>query len=233
MLLFDSKCVRQSFPSSIYHLIINWIVSFTLISHHVKPMLTIQKITANLYRYIWIFNRFDSFQNPSFTSPLDPIQKIKSPFLFNHNRSSHNKLFISRITIVSNQFDNSNFYELISYINSWLFYFFYWLWNRAPARQNRKIISKEQIRKLQTISRVVKIILSWNIQSMWRKWSYKVVFSSQKLYLEFWFFSKSEESKPTKCNYVKATIFIFIEYAEILWKRGNKVFMKLHRKLLQ
>ena len=142
MLLFDSKCARQSFPSSIYHLIIHWIVSFTLISHHVKPMLTIQKITANLYRYIWIFNRIDSFPNPSFTSPLDPIQKIKSPFLFNHNRSSHNKLFISRITIVSNQFDNSNFYELISYINSWLFYFFYWLWNRAPARQNRKIISK-------------------------------------------------------------------------------------------
>ena len=142
MLLFDSKCARQSFASSIYHLIIHWIVSFTLISHHVKPMLTIQKNTANLYRYIWIFNRIDSFPNPSFTSPLDPIQKIKSPFLFNHNRSSHNKLFISRITIVSNQFDNSNFYELISYINSWLFYFFYWLWNRAPARQNRKIISK-------------------------------------------------------------------------------------------
>ena len=123
MFLFASKCARQSFPSSIYHPIINWIVSFTLISHHVKPMLTIEKITANLSRYIWIFNRIDSFPNPSFTSPLDPIQKIKSPFLFNHNRSSHNKLFISNITIVRDQFDNSNFYEFISYINSWLFIF--------------------------------------------------------------------------------------------------------------
>ena len=112
MFLFDSKCARQSFPSAIYHLIINWIVSFTLISHHVKLMLTIQKITANLYRHIWIFNRIDSFPNPSFTSPLDPIQKIKSPFLFNHNRLFHNKLFISRITIVSNQFDNSNFLRI-------------------------------------------------------------------------------------------------------------------------
>ena len=123
MFLFASKCARQSFPSSIYHPIINWIASFTLISHHVKPMLTIEKITANLSRYIWIFNRIDSFPNPSFTSPLDPIQKIKSPFLFNHNRSSHNKLFISNITIVRDQFDNSNFYEFISYINSWLFIF--------------------------------------------------------------------------------------------------------------
>ena len=142
MFLFASKCARQSFPSSIYHPIINWIASFTLISHHVKPMLTIEKITANLSRYIWIFNRIDSFPNLSFTSPLDLMQKIKSPFLFNHNRSSHNKLFISNITIVRDQFDNSNFYEFISYINSWFFIFFYWLWNRAPARQNRKIISK-------------------------------------------------------------------------------------------